>query len=177
MISGVIDNFRYEGGEDALKEEIDFLEKIEVLEDYYQKDIDFPEHLHLRDLNALDYLVRLIRKEEIVRRWTELSEDLVCSADMREKIARAILAAENQEAYNLGFQGPTSIPLWNETYELPITRIYQNARLDNPAKIEGLLKHLEDGDLLPVKFFPADESQDSVFTDVLDASAETEQTK
>lgn len=177
MISGVIDNFRYEGGEDALKEEIDFLEKIEVLEDYYQKEIDFPEQLHLRDLNALDYLVRLIRKEEIVRRWTELSEDLVCSADMREKISRAILAAENQETYNLGFQGPTSIPLWNETYELPITRIYQNARLDNPAKIEGLLKYLEDGDLLSVKFFPADESQDSVFTDVLDASAETEQIK
>ena len=66
MISGVIDNFRYEGGEEALKEEIDFLEKIEVLEDYYQKNIDFPEHLHLHDLNALDYLARLIRKKEIV---------------------------------------------------------------------------------------------------------------
>lgn len=177
MLSGIINNFQYEGGISALEEEITFLEKVADLDRYFEQEIIFPEQSTPKDLNALEYLVSLIRGESVTRNWSVLSENLVCSDDVRSKISRAIAASQGDEPYALGFQGPASVMLWNIEYNIPIIRIYRNAKLKNPDKVIGLLEYLEDGDNLPVTFIPAGGSDSAEFVDSLDIQDNQDDTK
>ncbi len=147
FIEGVFKNFKYNGGFESVEEEIDFLERIVLLEKYFNKSICIPNDIYQDDWDALYYISDIISGRICNGEW----QKQVFTFEFSDNLKDAIQNTDDKK-FNLSYTGTVTVPLWEEKYEIPIVRTLENGHFEDLEKIKEKVSVLEQGDVLKVVF-------------------------
>lgn len=147
FIEGVFKNFSYNGGFESVEEEVDFLERIVLLEEYFGENINVPNDIYQDDWEALCYISDLISGRTCNGEW----QKQVFTFEFSEDLKNAIQNTDDKN-FNLSYAGTVTVPLWDEKYEIPIVRTLENGHFEDLGKIKEKVSVLEKGDILKVVF-------------------------
>lgn len=147
FIEGVFKNFTYNGGFESVDEEIDFLERIVLLEEHFGKNISVPNDIYQDDWDALCYISDIISGRTCSGEW----QKQVFTFEFSEELKTAIQNTD-EKIFNLSYTGTVTVPLWDEKYEIPIIRTLENGHFEDLEKIKEKVSVLEQGDVLKVVF-------------------------
>ena len=147
FIEGVFKNFSYNGGFESVEEEVDFLERIVLLEEYFGESINVPNDIYQDDWEALCYISDLISGRTCNGEW----QKQVFTFEFSEDLKNAIQNTDDKN-FNLSYAGTVTVPLWDEKYEIPIVRTLENGHFEDLEKIKEKVSVLEKGDILKVVF-------------------------
>src|SRR5699024_6233348 len=73
FMTGIIDNVNYKTGFASIEEEIDFLNRICVIEDYYNLSMTVPEVISEEEYKVTLWISDLIMNDKVKFTWTEVS--------------------------------------------------------------------------------------------------------
>ncbi len=147
FIEGVFKNFKYNGGFESVEEEIDFLERIVLLEKYFNKSICIPNDIYQDDWDALYYISDIISGRICNGEW----QKQVFTFEFSDNLKDAIQNTDDKK-FNLSYTGTVTVPLWEEKYEIPIVRTLENGHFEDLEKIKEKVSVLEQGDVFKVVF-------------------------
>ena len=147
LASGTIDHRDY----DQLDAEIEFLQKIIVIEDYFKTKIIIPEEITIEDHIVINHLVDQI-KESYKGIWEKLEFKLILTEETKTRIEEL-----TDQSYALLFTGEESFEFFGQEFTLPIVRRIPNAKildLENTKKKSAVL---DVGDELRIQYVPLEE--------------------
>lgn len=144
---GVFNNFNYDGGFSSIEEEIDFLSRIISIEKYFEKKLSIPNEIYQSDWDAIFYISDLLKGETRYSEWNRH----IFTFNVTDELKKEISDTEDQE-FSLSYVGTANVPLWNETYELPIKRTFEVGKFENLENLKKKIAVLEQGDSVKVAF-------------------------
>lgn len=151
LVNGDLSNCDYDGGFATVDEEISFLENIVLLEEYFQKVIKIPNDIYDVDIDIIDYMIKLIKKENVALNWK--GKVLTIPVTIDESIRKHLSNLEEKPQI-ITICGDVNINLFNETYCLRIIRTFESAVIRDLEIMKKKVEMFEDGDVLNIKYIP-----------------------
>lgn len=126
LASGKLEDLEYKTGFDSIEAELDFIEKIVSIEQYFNDTISIPEEITVDDYQTVSYLALIINGKECVGSWNKLEFSMKLTEDLKEKIEK-----EENKKFVLSYIGSMKISVYGKEYELSVIRkftsvIYQD---------------------------------------------------
>ncbi len=144
---GIFSNFKYNGGFSSVEEEIDFLTRIIFIEKYFKKVIRIPDDIYQCDWDAVFYISDILKGETCQSEWKRHA----FTFDVSDGLKQAIAKTDDKE-FSLSYVGTANVPLWDEIYELPITRTFEAGSFENLYSLKQKVSVLENGDSVKAVF-------------------------
>lgn len=141
----------YETGFDTIDNEIDFVEKIVAIEQYFGDSIHIPEEINQNYYYTVSYLAALIRGEESTGGWSKLEFDLTLTEDLKQKIAES-----DNLKFTLSYVGSISVTLFDKAYELSAIRVFESVVYQNIERLKQKAAVLDVDDTIKLTFLPGD---------------------
>ena len=151
LMNGDLNNCDYDGGFATVDEEISFLENIVLLEEHFQKIIKIPSDIYEADIDTIDYMIKLIKKENVELSWK--GKVLTIPVTLDESVKKQLSNFEEKQQ-KITICGDVNINLFDETYRLRIIRIFENAVIRDLDQLKRKVEVLEAGDVLKIKYIP-----------------------
>lgn len=145
---------------DNIDKEIDLLENLTILENYYKKEIGANKTITERDYQLILYASQLINGGEIVVHWSEFIIPININSTTKEYFAEM-----KETIPQLAYIGSVSFMLFGEEYKLPISRTIKNITVKNYDKTMSKLNVMDIDDSTKIEFVSSND--DSVFIDRL----------
>lgn len=152
LVSGTVD-FREI---DKLDAEIDFLQKIIVIEDYFETQIKIPEEITIEDHIVINHLVDLIR-ESYKGSWRKFEFKFNLTEETKLRIAEL-----SDQAYALLYTGEMTAEIFGHTFTLPVVRRIPNAKVLDLERTKKKSEILDVGDELKIQYIPVGEKGEYV---------------
>lgn len=152
LVSGTVD-FREI---DKLDAEIDFLQKIIVIEDYFETQIKIPEEITIEDHIVINHLVDLIR-ESYKGSWRKFEFKFNLTEETKLRIAEL-----SDQAYALLYTGQMTAEIFGHTFTLPVVRRIPNAKVLDLERTKKKSEILDVGDELKIQYIPVGEKGEYV---------------
>ena len=165
LVNGDLSNCDYDGGFATVDEEISFLENIVLLEEYFQKAIKIPNDIYDVDIDIIDYMIKLIKKENVALNWKGKVLTIPVTID---ESTRKHLSNLEEKPQIITICGDVNINLFNETYCLRIIRTFESAVIRDLEIMKKKVEMFEDGDVLNIKYIPG---TNDTLIDCLDTSS------
>lgn len=165
LASGRIPKGSYTSIFESIDEDVEFLEKIVDIENYFKIEIEIPDVLYVDDMQNMEYIVELIRGGTCKIRWSEINMEWTIDSKLRNTIL------SNNNNYCLEMSGIVSIDLWGHPYEIPVKRVFKNGIIKDLKRLQEKLKVLDDGDPVKITCIPAkagDMAEDCLNLDCMD---------
>ena len=96
-------------------------------------------------------LTKLISGETVSARWDTLDIPVELSEQLQSDIA-----GWDGSTQDITIEATMEVPLWGETYRLPITRTYLAAAAVNPGRVKAKALVMDPGDTFTISFCPED---------------------
>lgn len=154
LIKGKTDNSNYETGFRDIDEEIDFLERVCDIEEFYSIKLDIKGEILLEEYNKVLMISDLLRNKKIVEKWTDLSLSGNINEDLRKML--------NEIITNKGpipFIDNMKMEIFGTMIELNVSKIFYDAIIEDQEKIINLLKILNDGDPIKITLKPGENNR------------------
>ncbi len=161
LARGKTGELAYNRGFSSIDDEIDLLEKVVLVEQYFGIPIDLPEEIYLEDFNTLTYLARLLKGEECTGEWNRFSVSFELTEEFKDKIDEM-----DDSEFNLSYNGTISVTLYGKIYEISAVKIFDCVKNENLSKLKEKVKILDIGDSIKLNFIPG-EGQSGVWRDKL----------
>lgn len=146
---------------DTLDAEIDFLQKVVAIEEFFETQLQIPQEISVADHKNIDYLYPMIKEGAYHGQWDNFVFTLSISdaskksiADMQDK-ALALACSYNIEA-----------ELFGQTLRFAIIRRIDHAKIEDYEKVKAKLAVLDDGDEIKLKYVPSDDATPATYSDV-----------
>ena len=160
FLEGFVNIHSKENQAELIDNEIELLEDILVLEEYYHKSIGDNRKITEKDYDLILYAASLIKGEEIATHWSELSFPIVVEEHTKSNYEK--MKEGNQE---LTYIGSVTFQLLGEEYKLPISRTFRNLDAKNYERTIQKLNVSDIGDPMNMVFVA--HNDDGVFIDRL----------
>lgn len=131
-----------------LDEEIEFLEKIVMLEKYFCTPINIPEVIKYEDHILIDRICELIQGG-FTGSWDKFDFKFVVSIETKERIMSL-----SDTAYTLAYSGKTAFYLFDQEFTIPIFREIEAAKVENLNCLKKKVEVLDIGDEIKVTYVP-----------------------
>lgn len=151
LMNGCLNDCNYDGGFPTADEEISFLEKIVMLEQFFHKVIKIPDSIYESDMDSIDYMIKLIKKEKVELTWE--GKVLTIPITLDNEIKKNFSELE-EKLQGITVYGDANVTLFDETYHLPIIRTFENAVIRDLEQVKKKAEVLEEGDTLKIKYIP-----------------------
>lgn len=151
LAEGKLGAMNYETEFGSIEEEIRFLEMIVSIEKHFNLGITIPNDIYEIDYLFILYLTKLINGEAVATRWDTLD----IPVELTEQLQNAI-ACWDGSTQDITIEATMEVPLWGETFSLPITRTYHAASAVNPDKVKAKASVMDPGDTFTISFCPED---------------------
>lgn len=151
LMNGCLNDCNYDGDFPTADEEISFLENIVLLEQFFHKVIKIPDSIYESDMDSIDYMIKLIKKEKVKLTWE--GKVLAISITLDNEIKKNFSELE-EKPQEITVYGNANITLFNEIYHLPIIRTFENAVIQDLKQVKKKVEVLEEGDTLKIKYIP-----------------------
>lgn len=152
FIAGHINAIDYKTGFLSIEEEIDFLERICAIEDYFNVQISPRGEISYNEYNSVVYISDLIRNEQVTGTWSEATVTGLLSQHFREK-----LTTMDKELYMFSYVGVGHIDLFGVEIEFRFMRSFKSAIMVDIDKVRRKAEVLDDGDSIKITFHAGDD--------------------
>ena len=150
LTRGNLSAVKYESSFKTIDEEIRFFEMIVAIEEYFGITIVLPKDIMVSDYNNACYLFELIQGEMHQVHWSKVEFTIELSENLRNNIL-----SWDGKPYSLSYVGTNTIPLWGETYNVPIIRKYVSVKPQDIEHLKEKAKVLDLGDQIKLVYLPA----------------------
>ena len=144
---GKLGKINYHSDFDSIEEEIEFWGNIVAIEKYLGREIEIPEKIYERDIDAINYWMTLLRGEYWNGTWENMQFSMNLTNEFREKILET-----EEDVFNFSYIGSVNIPLFNEVYEVSVARTFKCIKYSNLEKLKRKVEVLDIGDTIKVEF-------------------------
>lgn len=141
--------------------EIEFLQKIVAIEDYFQISISIPEEIAVEDHNIITRLFAMISDG----RYLGTCSCFSMSVNVSEELKKHIYALDNKPCCFV-YSGTADVELFGQKLSFSIIRQIDRVRLKDPEKTKAKLNVLDDGDGLKLDFISSEVDSDAHFSDM-----------
>lgn len=146
--SGVLD---YETGFNTLDDEIDFLEKIVAIEQYFKCPISIPKEIMMEDFRTISYVAALIQGEECTGSWSKLEFSMPLTEDLQQKL----IESDNSK-FSLTYVDSISADIFGRKFDLSAIRRFDSVIYENLERLKQKATVLEVGDDIKIRFLPGE---------------------
>ena len=145
LIVGKIEPHEYKCGFDSGDEEIDFLERVCDIEEYYNVSLNAQDNISAEEYGLVLYISDLIRGKEIEKKWKELSITGICNKEFREHIDNM-----GNSYLAFGAQIKNHVNLLKAEFDLDVYHIWTMAQIKEYNKLVKKMNLMKDDE--PIKF-------------------------
>ena len=144
FLHGIVE---YSTDED-LDDEIDFLEKITTIEEYFSERIDIPETVTRGEWNVVIRLYNLINGE-----YRGSMDKVNFTFELSDENRERFLELTDQD-YVIAYTAEGVFSVFDKEFVLPIFREYQPVKIDNLERLKKKVDILDNGDQLKLVYVP-----------------------
>lgn len=152
LIAGYINDRDYKTGFSSVEEEIDFLERVCTIEDYFNVQLSPRGEISNSEYNTVVHISDLIRNDQVTGTWSEVTFTGIISQHFREK-----LTTWDQEPHVLTYVGVNQIDLFGAEFEFRYMRTFKCATMVDIDKVRRKAEVLDDGDSIKFTFRAGDD--------------------
>ena len=152
LIAGYINDVKYRSGFSSIEEEIDFLERICAIEDYFQVHLSCYGEINNGDYHETLYISDLIRNNQVMGTWSDFSFNGIMSQHFREE-----LTTSYEKPHSLSYVGVRHIDLFGAEFELRFMRTFKCAIMVDIDKARKKAEVLDDGENFKISFRAGDD--------------------
>ena len=152
VIVGCINEFNYKTGFSSAEEEIDFLERMCDIEDFFNVRLSPCREINNSEYNSVFIISDLIRNDQVIWTWNEATFNGVMSRHFREE-----LTTLDKKQYMLSYMGVSHIDLFGAEFEFRFMRTFKCATVVDIEKVRRKAEVLEDGDSIKITFRAGDD--------------------
>ena len=131
-----------------IDEEIEFLEKIVMIEEYFCTPISIPEVIKHEDHLLINRICDLIQGG-FTGSWDKFDFKFIISQETKDRILSLI-----DTAYTLAYSGEGSFSLFEQEFTIPIFREIESAKIENLSHLKKKIEVLDVGDEIKVTYIP-----------------------
>lgn len=153
LFEGKLSRIDYCGDFGSIDEEIDFWNRLVIIEDYFKEKIVVPNAVTEHDMNVIEYISTLISGEPCQCEWSALEGQL----RVTQKLKDMAQDAENQSLCFL-CNCDVNVSLFGKTYTLKVERAYTPLKIKNFDSLRKELSALDIDDPVKMEFVPDEES-------------------
>lgn len=154
IIAGNINDINYKTEFASLDEEIDFLERVCAIEDYFGVVLSPCGEISNREYEAVLYISDLIRNNEVRGRWSKATFTGVMSQHFRNELLRM-----DNKLYMFSYVGTSHVELFGAEFEFRFMRTFKCARMVDFEKVKRKAEALDDGDEIKITFMAGDDKE------------------
>lgn len=147
LFVGNINSFDYKTGFQSTEEEIDFLERVCAIEDYFNVTMVLDGDISAEEFDTVVWVSKLISQDEVESKWNEVTCTGIVDQHFREKLLEL-----NTEIHMLSYVGKMNVKLFGAEFELKHMRTYKCAVMQDFDKIKRKAEELDDGDQIKITF-------------------------
>lgn len=146
---------------DALDLEIEFLQKVIAIEDFFETCLQIPQEISVEDHKIIDYLYSMIKDGAYHKQWDKFQFTLSLSNESRKSIA------EMEDAiYAWAYSCNVTAELFGHTLRFCIIRRIDHARIEDIEKLKAQAAVLDNGDEIKLKCVSPNDAIPATYTDV-----------
>jgi len=143
IIAGNINKVNYQPAFSSIEEEMDFLERVCTIEDYFNITLDVCGELREEEYSIIIQISDLIQNDEVIGTWNEAVFSGIISQVFREKVL-----SMDDVPYTFSFVGNSCVTLFGTEIELSYMRTYKCARVKDLEKLKKKVEILDDDDVI-----------------------------
>lgn len=153
FIAGTINNVNYETGFASVEEEIDFLERLCIIEDYFHVHLVVPESISEEEYGCVLKISDLIQNDEVKSTWTEASFTGTLDLHFKEK-----LETLDTPITMLSYVDTNSVNLFGASFEFQVLRTFKCAKMQDVERIKKIVELSQEGDPIRITFKPENDN-------------------
>lgn len=147
IIAGYINDIEFKTGFSSADEEIDFLERVCIIEDYFHIQLKPQGEISYKEYNTVIQISDLIRNEEVSGTWNEATFTGVLTQHFREELIKM-----GKKEYKFSYVGISHVELFGAEFEFQFMRTYKDAQIVDIEKVRRKAEVLDDGDAIKITF-------------------------
>ena len=155
FLAGYINDFELHTGFASVDEEIDYLERVCTIEDYFDVKLPSEGGVSMADFDKIVRISDLIRKDQIEGTWSQATFTGITTQHFREELK----SLENTEVHNLSFVWIDHVELFGVELEFRVLRSFISARIMNYDKVKKKVELLDDGESIKITFCAGDDNR------------------
>lgn len=153
IIAGYINDMEYRTGFESVDEEIDFLERICDIEDYFNVKLCPEGKISQEEYQSVLHISDLVRKDEVYTTWNEITFSGTLNQNFREG-----LMAMDAKLYMFSYVGTGIVELFGTSFEFEFMRTLKCAYIVDCEKIKKKAEILDNGDSIRITFKAAEDN-------------------
>ena len=147
IIAGFINGMEYRTGFESVDEEIDFLERICAIEDYFNVRLSPAGKISQEEYQTVIHISDLVRNDEVPTTWNEMTFSGILDQHFREG-----LMAMNAELHMFSYVGTDVVELFGTSFDFKFMRTLKSAYMVDYEKIKKKAEILDNGDSIRITF-------------------------
>lgn len=152
IIAGVINEVDLKTGFSSVEEEIDFLERLCDIEEYFDVTLTPDRSVSSEEYQVVQHISELIRRDEVIGRW----EDATFTCTMNSHFREEILSMDNAP-HLFSYVGVYHAELFGASIDFRFMRTFKCAYLADLEKLKKKAEILDDGDSIKFTFKPGED--------------------
>lgn len=148
LLAGHIEDVGHNANFPSIEEEIDFLERLCDIEEYFGISLAVSGNISQKDYDTVLYISDLVRNDKVKYKWTSFS----FSGTINEKTRNSLLEMSGHQM--ISAVGECKLELFGSVLEFEIYREYCDAIIVDYEKMKKKLAVLEDGDTIKITIHP-----------------------
>ena len=154
LLAGYTDPFDYKTTFTNADEEIDFYSRICDIEDYCKSQIALPEEINNHEYLQVLYASEMIRGGENIFYWSSQTFLGHVTQSLRDEIAKM-----DDNFHELCFAAMSTMSIFNVNIEIPIIRIYKEAKIKELDKFKKKLEYAEDNETISITYIAGNDNK------------------
>ena len=147
FIAGYINDINYKTGFSSVDEELDFLERICEIEDYFGIHLNPEGEISEAEYGTVLHISELIRNDQITRTWNEATLTGILDHHFREELINM-----EGEVHMLSYVGRVRADLFGAEFDFPFMRTFKCVHIVDFEKVKRKAEVLDDGDSINITF-------------------------
>ena len=151
-IAGHIENFSYKSGFPSIEEEIDFIERVCCIEDYFGVVLNPEGDISLKEIDEIRLISNLIQNELVPSQWEQATLTGIVNQDSRQRIL-----AMNDNPFMFSYVGISQVKLFGAHFDVKYLRTYMSAQIVDLEKLKKKVELMDDGETIKIHLKPAND--------------------
>lgn len=152
IIAGYINDFDLHTGFASIDDEIDFLERLCAIENYFHVVMKPEGTISEGEYHAVLTISDLVRSDEVKGTW----EDATFTGTLDQHFREELLAMENKD-HLISYVGTHHVKLFGAEFEFRVMKTFKCAHFDDIEKVKKKVEVLDDGDSIKITFKPGED--------------------
>ena len=141
-------------GAPSLEEEIDLLERVCEIEDYFQVTLVLGNEITQSEYDMVIRVSDLIRSDEVLKTWDRVTFTGILDQHLREE-----LTLMGEKSCRLSYIGTAHVEMFGAEFEFHFMRTFKSAQIVDYDKVIKKAEVLDDGDEIKITFRAGDDKE------------------